>query len=185
MARVLVCYGSSEGQTAKIADHIGDVLSEASHDVVLSTAKYPPSALTSSEFAYDGVVIGASIHKGSHQGYVEEFVREYVDGLNRVPSAFFSVSLSAAKSSPEARSESDGYLREFVAETDWEPDLTHAVAGALKYSEYGFLTRFVMKRIAGTEGLDTDTDHDYEYTDWEDVETFAIEFEELVSTRAT
>ncbi|GAB7019615.1 flavodoxin domain-containing protein [Halostagnicola bangensis] len=185
MARVLVCYGSSEGQTAKIADHIGDVLSEAGHDVVLSTAKYPPSALTSSEFAYDGVVIGASIHKGSHQGYVEEFVREYVDGLNRVPSAFFSVTLASAQSDPDAQSEAEQYLREFLEDTRWDPDLTHPVAGALKYSEYGFLTRFVMKRIASREGLDTDTDHDYEYTDWEDVETFAIEFEELVSARAT
>ncbi len=184
MARILVCYGTDEGQTAKIAERIGDRLSEAGHDIVLSSAKYPPRAFTSDDSQYDGAVVGASIHKGNHQGYVTEFVREYADELNRVPSALFSVSLAAAKSSPKARFESSEYLRELLEETDWEPDSTHAVAGALRYSEYGFLTRFVMKRIAGSEGLDTDTDHDYEYTNWDDIDAFAAEFEELVSARA-
>lgn len=183
MSRIVVIYGSSEGQTAKIAERIGDVLSRAGHDVVLSTAKYPPHVLSADGYGYDGIVVGASIHRGSHQGYVTEFVREYADELDRLPSVFFSVSLAAARDDPEAQSTVEQYLQSFLEETHWEPDLTYSVAGALKYSEYGFLTRFVMKHIAGRESLDTDTDHDYEYTDWAGVESFATQFEELVSTR--
>ena len=50
------------------------------------------------------------------------------------------------------------------------------VAGALVYSRYNWLTRWMMRRIARKEGGDTDTARDYEYTDWDalrrDVEIF-------------
>jgi menaquinone-dependent protoporphyrinogen oxidase len=50
------------------------------------------------------------------------------------------------------------------------------VAGALLYTQYGWLTRWFMKRIVTKAGGDTDTTRDYEYTDWNDLRTFAREF---------
>jgi len=41
------------------------------------------------------------------------------------------------------------------------------VAGALSYTKYNFLVRFVMKRIAKAQGASTDTSRDHELTDWE------------------
>jgi len=50
------------------------------------------------------------------------------------------------------------------------------VAGALKYTQYDFFTRLLMKRIAKKEGRTTDTSRDYEYTDWNAVRQFVKEF---------
>lgn len=180
MATVLVSYGSSEGQTAAIAERIGDVLDEEGVDVTVVNANHPPANLDPGR--YDGVVVGASIHAGRHQRSVETFVSTHRETLNRLPSAFVSVSLSAASADPGTREDAEGLLEAFLEETGWEPDLTRAVAGALKYSEYGLLKRFVMKRIAGKERGDTDTSRDYEYTDWDELEAFALEFADLLES---
>ena len=55
------------------------------------------------------------------------------------------------------------------------------MAGALPYTRYNFLVRFVMRRISKAEGGDTDTSRDYEYTDWAAVDRFAVEFVEDVT----
>ena len=178
MAQALVAYGTSEGQTAAIAERIGDVLASAGHDATLVHAKHPPADLESTD--YDGAIVGASIHIGSHQGYVGDFVRDHLEALNRRPSAFFSVSLTAAHEDPAEREPARELLEGFLAKTGWEPDRTLPVAGALKYSEYGLLKRVVMRRIAGNAGGGTDTSRDYEYTDWEELEAFAREFASLL-----
>ena len=54
----------------------------------------------------------------------------------------------------------------FLTRTGWKPTVSAPVAGALRYSEYNFLIRLVMRGICRAEGLDTDTSRDYEYTDW-------------------
>jgi len=49
--------------------------------------------------------------------------------------------------------------------------------GALLYTKYGFVKRRLMTKIARDKGtLDTDTSHDYVYTDRESVKHFAEEF---------
>ncbi|WP_380674936.1 flavodoxin domain-containing protein [Salinigranum sp. GCM10025319] len=174
MTRVALVYGTTEGQTATIAERIAAVLGDAGHDPTLVHADHLPAGFDVNE--YDAVIVGASIHYGRHQSSVARFVRDHVDALGGMPSAFFSVSLTAADESDEARATARSLLEGFLAETGWEPDATLVVAGALKYSEYGLLTRFVMKRIARKHGEITDTSRDYEYTDWDDVERFATEF---------
>jgi menaquinone-dependent protoporphyrinogen oxidase len=182
MAQVLCCYGTSEGQTASIAERMGDVIDGEGHGVTLVHLSHPPDGLDPG--AYDGVIVGASIHGGSHQRYVTRFVRDHVETLNRRPSAFFSVSLTAAHEDSEARAPATDLLEDFLDETGWNPDGTLTVAGALKYSEYGLLKRFVMRRIAGRASGDTDTSRDYEYTDWDDVDAFAREFTTLLRADA-
>ena len=179
MTRVLVAFGSSEGQTATIAERVGDILESEGHEPVLVHLKHPPEGLDVA--AYDGVIVGASIHAGSHQGYVTEFVRENLEALNRQPSAFFSVSLTAAHADPAEREPARELLEGFLEETNWEPDATLTVAGAIKYSEYGLVKRFVMRRITRKASGDTDTSRDYEYTDWDEVEAFALEFSSAIS----
>jgi len=47
------------------------------------------------------------------------------------------------------------------------------IAGALKYTQYNFFIKWVMKGIARKEGGSTDTSRDHEYTDWEQVTAYA------------
>ena len=63
----------------------------------------------------------------------------------------------------------------FLGDTGWHPCRTHAVAGALVYSKYNFVMRYIMRRIARRAGGDTDTSKDYVYTDWKRLDEFVDE----------
>jgi menaquinone-dependent protoporphyrinogen oxidase len=64
-------------------------------------------------------------------------------------------------------------VERFVEKCGWRPARIELIAGALQYSKYNFLIRYVMRRITKKEGGDTDTSRDYEYTDWAAVDRFA------------
>jgi menaquinone-dependent protoporphyrinogen oxidase len=93
--------------------------------------------------------------------------------LNGHPSAFFSVSLAAAAASPDERAAAAQLARAFSSAGGWHPDETVCVAGRLAYTQYGVLTRFLMKRIARRHGAPTDTSRDHEFTNWQDVTRLA------------
>ena len=123
---------------------------------------------------YSAAILAASVHLGRHEREMVAFVKRHREALDRLPSAFLSVSLSAAgtqdpTTSPQKREEAtaavDGMLATFFEETGWHPARTSAVAGALAYTQYGLLIRFVMKRIARAAGVSTDTSQDHVFTD--------------------
>lgn len=124
------------------------------------------------------MIIAASLHRGRHQAAAERFVRRNLAALQRLPAAFFSVSLSAAGKTARHRLDAQRCAAEFLPRTGWKPALTRPVAGALAYSRYGPVTRAVMRFMAWREGAETDTSRDYECTDWErlrrDLELFLL-----------
>ena len=61
----------------------------------------------------------------------------------------------------------------FTADTGWTPARIATVAGRLAYTQYNWLVRLMMRRIARKEGGATDTSRDHEYTDWAQVERLA------------
>jgi len=172
--RILIAFGSTDGQTARIAEYLAQVIRAQGYeadpvDVRRSDAASPES--------YDGVIVGASVHLGKHQRWVRDYVREHRAVLERVPSAFFSVSLAAQDDRRASRQEVARYLAEFARETGWRPRRVAVFAGALLYTSYGFFTRWMMRRIARSKGSpDLDTSRDYVYTDWPSVKRFAQEF---------
>ncbi|QPV62718.1 protoporphyrinogen oxidase [Halosimplex litoreum] len=181
MGSFLVCYGSSEGQTAKIADRIAARLRDRDHEATAVDAgaletDYPLGG-------FDAVVVGSSIHVGSHQASVRSFVEANAEALAALPTAFFQVSLSSVADDPEWRAEAARYVEEFLEDTGFQPDRIARFGGALRYSKYGFLKRLVMKRSAREATGDTDTSRDYEYTDWAEVEGFTDDFAAFVERR--
>jgi len=177
--RVLIVYASTHGQTEKIAARIGDVLSDAGLGVTMVRASEVPRSLPVIAFA--AVVVGASVHFNRHQRAVERFVRDNAAALDRVPSAFFSVSGTAAGTSPEEQAAAARYVERFVAECGWHPSRSIAVAGAVRYTRYNPLLRWVMRRISAKVGRSTDTSCDHEYTDWLQVQRFAESIAALVA----
>lgn len=178
MATISICYGTTDGQTAEVADFIAGVVADLGHRaVVIDLAEPTDDALA----GVDAVLIGASIHVNKHPGYVVDFVRANRETLRRLPSAFFSVSLSAHGDPAHA----NAYIAEFCADTDWLPNGSLAVAGALRYTSYGLLKRRLMRQIAKDKGLATDTGSDVVYTDWAAVRAFTEQFvAETVSVRS-
>ena len=110
MPTILVPYGTTEGLTAKISEFVADVIRGHGHEAIVVDIK--DSGAPKSD-AYDAVIVGAPIHMGKHEDYVLDYVRENRDALERLPAAFFSVSM-AAHDNPE---EAEGYIEEFVRET--------------------------------------------------------------------
>ena len=178
MMRVLIPYGTTEGLTARISDYVAEVI--RGHGYEADTVDIKGSGDSELD-GYDAVIVGASIHMGKHEDYVKDFVRENRDALERLPSAFFSVSM-AAHDNPE---EAEGYIEEFVRKTGWRPARVGLFGGALLYTHYGFIKRHLMKKIARDKGNpDTDTSRDYVYTEWDGVKLFVEEFLEKMLPEA-
>ncbi|HEX6996288.1 MAG TPA: menaquinone-dependent protoporphyrinogen IX dehydrogenase [Gammaproteobacteria bacterium] len=173
MTKLLIVYGTTEGQTAKIAHHVADAARRLGHDV---TIRHAPEVRDGEVEAHDCVIVGASLHEGRYQRAVRDFIERHGDALAARRGAFFSVSLAAASRDPRERAEPLRLAEEFTRGAGWAPARIASFAGALKYTRYGWLKRMLMKHIARQEGGDTDTSRDFEYTDWGDVDRFAEAF---------
>lgn len=173
MARSLIAYDTTEGQTRKIAQYIGDGVRSAGHDAQVLDIRRPPSGFSLEGF--DAILIGASIHLGKHSRHLSAFVRRHKARLVAMPTAFFSVSLSAAGNEKQ-KADAERCLNEFLQQMDWSPTIKATFAGGLMYREYGFLKRWMMKRIARDAGKDTDPSKNHEYTDWQAVDGFVRAF---------
>ncbi|MBI1334711.1 MAG: protoporphyrinogen oxidase [Armatimonadetes bacterium] len=170
MANILFVYGTTEGHTRTIAQRMGGYIRSQDHvvDVVDSADVRENLDLTK----YDAFVLAGSLHQGFHQRPLAHFIKHHLDQLTKKPSVFLSVSLTAVHKDREHQEEVQKCIKRFLAETGWEPTKTRPVEGALKYIEYDWFKRMIMKSIAKKEGGDTDTSHDHEYTDWEGLEVF-------------
>jgi len=170
--RVLIIFGTSYGQTKKIAVRIGATLQRRGYTVELCNAA--TERLTLPLEQYTAVVVGCSIIAKGHQPPIERFVRENASTLNRVPSAFFQVSASAGSKDERGRMAAQRLLEEFVRTHEWTPILSASIAGAINFTRYNFLLRWYMKRASAKHGGTTDTSRDHEYTDWAQVDRFAL-----------
>ena len=99
-------------------------------------------------------------------------MRGHARALNGVPSAFFSVCLTAADDTEESHRATREYIDVFLDDTGWIPRATVSFAGALQYREYDFVTRLVMRVLMRRGDHPTDVTEDYDYTDWDAVDTF-------------
>jgi len=177
--KTAILYATREGQTRRIAGRIATDLRAAGHDVdVIDLAAGRRIDLSE----YGSVCVASSVHLGKHERAAVAFVEDHRGELERLSAAFVSVSLSQRGVEDLTRSESERrqsaadvrrVIDDFVKETSWTPACVFPVAGALVYTRYNFLLRFVMKRIAKKAGGPTDTTRDHELTDWAAVDSFA------------
>jgi menaquinone-dependent protoporphyrinogen oxidase len=176
--QILIVYGSAYGQTAKIAARINDSLSAGGLNVILVNAD---NARSVDLAGIDGVIVGSSVITGRHRKSIKRFIESHLETLNRLPSAFFSVSGSAGSADAVSQWRARTVMEQFLKASGWSPDLMTTVGGALAYTQYSPLIRWIMKRIARTEGGPTDTTRDHEMTDWAHVEDFAQQFARLAA----
>jgi menaquinone-dependent protoporphyrinogen oxidase len=175
MANVLVAFASHDGQTQKVAERIATVLLIRRHEVELvdlgRTASGPVDLSR-----FQAVLVGSPIRAQGYLRPVVRFVRTHRTQLDRLPTLFFSVGLAVLSKIGDGRAQTMRIVEKLVAETGWHPGRIELVAGALKYTRYNFLVRFVMRRISRKERGDTDTSRDHECTDWAAIDRFAVEF---------
>jgi menaquinone-dependent protoporphyrinogen oxidase len=175
MARVLIAYGTRQGKAAEIAQRVAERIREAGHDVTTLDLRTRPEP---SPMQYDAVIVGASAHPRGFEREVRRWVARRREELAARPNAFFAVSLTAAGREVKHDLRGQGLVNQFTESTGWLPDRVEMFAGALVYSRYNPLLRWVMKLIVRKQehGRYTDTSRDYDFTDYEQVDAFAREF---------
>lgn len=171
---VAIVYASTHGHTGKIAARLAETLCAEGLEVEVAELGEEAERLIAH---CDAALVAGSVHRGSHQPELVEFVRRHRHALQDVPSGFVSVSLTAAEDDDEElRAETRRMVDEFVEDTGWTPDCTASVAGAFQFSKYSPFERLVMRLIARRHGTEVDAWKDLELTDWNAVERFAREF---------
>ena len=91
--KVLIVYGTTEGHTHDLCGFIGEQLRGAGHTPTI--CKAGPGSQPDPE-PFDAIVLAASLHLGRYQAGLTHYARANHATLNAKPSAFVSVSLSAA-----------------------------------------------------------------------------------------
>jgi menaquinone-dependent protoporphyrinogen oxidase len=175
-------YATREGHTRRIAEHIASALRAKHVDVDVYDVNLLATPIDWSRYVTAGVA--ASVHVGHHEPEMIAFVRRQREDLARLGAVFLSVTLSEAGAEDrlapkdrreQAAADAQRMIDVFIEETGWRPARALPVAGALAYSHYNFIVRFVMKRIARKAGAPTDTSRDYEFTDWARLDQFIDE----------
>jgi menaquinone-dependent protoporphyrinogen oxidase len=183
MKPVLILYATREGHTQLVANHVAETLHGRNLPTVTMCAKDATKELKVGD--YSAALLAASVHVGKHEPELVDFVIQHRADLERLPTAFISVSMSEAgaedlQASNERRLEAADNVQHtidrFCRQTGWRPERIKPVAGALLYTQYGVLTRLVMKFISKRAGGPTDTSRDYDFTNWKALARFAEEF---------
>lgn len=180
MWRVLIVFGTEEGQTEKITNIICTELVKRGHTVdIFNSETIPEDVLPQN---YDGFIGGASVHISGYPYSFKKWIARHSSALNSLPSAFFSVCLGVLQKDENVQREEVEIMDNFFSESKWTPTSSTIFAGALKYTKYNWFLKRIMRRIAGRAGGGTDIQRDYEYTDWEKVKEFAYNCHHLFSS---
>jgi menaquinone-dependent protoporphyrinogen oxidase len=173
MQPVLVIYATRHGYTRHIALRAAADLKSLQHSFELVDAAHIPKDFSLA--GHSAAIVAASLHLGKYEDEMAQFVKHNLAVLQQLPSVFISVSLEERiaedpAATPARRAQAEANVNRsvhgFLAETGWRPTQIAVVAGALMYSKYDFVTRFIMRLISKHAGAPVDTTRDYEFTNW-------------------
>jgi menaquinone-dependent protoporphyrinogen oxidase len=165
MHQNLIIYSSTDGQTIKICKRIMSIIGDCK---IVSIDEAKNENLSK----YGKVIVGASIRYGKHKPELYEYISENCDHLIDTNASFFSVNVVARK--PEKNTPlTNPYVQKFLSISKWHPSLIGVFAGKIDYPRYGVLDKFMIRLIMWITKGPTDTKNVYEFTNWDDVDSFA------------
>lgn len=174
MLRFAVAFSSQEGQTERIAHHVAREIENRGAVARLVNVQDPEDCAQVGD--YDAAIIAGPVHMGAHGAPLTAFIAKHAERLNQVHSAFLSVSLAAASDDPAERKGAEAAAETLCQETDWRPDTTLLVAGAVHDRQTGFFKRLVLHAILRRKGVALNPSGDTEFTDWETLDAFVRDF---------
>lgn len=209
MRPVLIAYASTEGHGAEIARHLQknvesqgkqallvDVKSELAQ---ISQVMFGPeqeqetsgesseentnAQSTEQEPLFFGAIVVGSIHFGDYDTELFGFAKRFGRLLSTQPSAFLSVSLSAASDDMSSRMSVDATAHTLLLETDWLPSKLLHVAGAVKEKELNFFKRGALQAVLRAKGIKPDPSGTTVFTDWAELDNFLQDFLALASEK--
>ncbi len=167
--KALLLTSSTDGQTEKIMRVLAAEMLTDAYDIKNI------HAINENDIdweAYDKVVIGASIRYGHYHKKLYGFIARHYGQLNQKQAYFFGVNLVARKSAKNTP-ETNSYTRKFLNKIAWKPKKSAVFAGACRWSQYNFWQTKIIQLIMLITKGPTDTSQDIEFTDWDNVRSFA------------
>ena len=164
-SKLLILYSTVDGHTKDICNYIYKKLKrrkKVSIIAVEDSANYDLSD-------FEEIVIGASVRYGYHRKNVYQFIKQNIEKLEKVKTAFFSLNLTARK--PEKSTpETNPYVIKFLKKVKWEPTVKEVFAGRLDYPSLDTLNKFAILFIMFITNGPKNTSKTYELTDWKKVD---------------
>lgn len=170
MTKIIIIYSTTDGHTRKICTRLQQVFEDQNIHVSLVSI-HDTSTIDLNLF--DKIVVGASIRYGKHDARVYEFIETNTHILRTKPNAFFSVNLVARKPDKN-QPQTNPYVKKFLTQIPWKPQKLAVFAGKLDYQKYHFWDRNIIRLIMWITRGPTDLNTKLEYTDWSEVEAFAL-----------
>lgn len=178
VTKIAIVYSSKHGHVRAIAERLTEIAALRRVECSVTDVRLAGDVLASC----DAAILAGSVHFDRHARSLRRFVRRQLAWLSEHPTAFLSVSGSAA--SLEGAVKAGGYIDDFLRITGWQPDMSLSAAGAVLYTKYGPLTRLMMKFASRTAGRETDTSRDVVYTNWMAVDDFMHRFVDILERHA-
>tara|TARA_B100000674_G_scaffold132482_1_gene102286 strand:+ start:403 stop:930 length:528 start_codon:yes stop_codon:yes gene_type:complete len=170
----IIVYSSTDGHTKKICEVIKNNLKHKESINITPLNE----AFRIDLNKYDQIIIGASIRYGKHSSNIYKFIKVNKDILEKKKSAFFSVNVVARK--PEKNTpQTNPYIKKFLKKTNWKPNKIGVFAGKIDYPNLNFLNKNIIRLIMYMTSGPTDIKNSYEFTNWQNVKSFAKEFDDL------
>ncbi|MDR5654041.1 flavodoxin domain-containing protein [Ruixingdingia sedimenti] len=161
--KFVIVYGTTEGQTRRIARFCADRLADAGHAVELLPAAEAGDLELS---RFDGAVLAGSLHIGAFQKELAAFATARAAALRAMPTLFLAVSLAAAGQDAGDWAGLRACVERFSAASGWVPGQVAHVAGAFRFTQYDFFRTWAMRWIASEKGVAVTAGADTEFTDW-------------------
>jgi menaquinone-dependent protoporphyrinogen oxidase len=168
--KTLLLFSSRYGQTEKITRFLAQQLQNAGFEVDLRSTDGPlPQVL----FQYNAIVLASSVYRGRFSQALVQWAERQDHLPLAIPTYTVLVHLNAADKHPEARPAEKQMMDAFEKALGCKSVMRGHFAGALNYTRYNFIVRWMMKKISKRFGGPLDTSQDHELTDWGEVQKFA------------
>ncbi len=165
LSKILVIYSSLHGSTKQIAEFISGKLRKTGITAEVASIR------ENIDFSlYEGVIMGAPIHRGKWMEEAVDFVNNHRNDLMTLHFACFYTCMSKAKHPPtvESLKELSSYQNSM---TELFPELPSSnigiFAGALYYDKCSFLIKLVLWFIMRKNNLE-----EGDYRDWQAIESW-------------
>ncbi len=169
--KTLILYSTTDGQTVSICEKLKSIINPSAEVDIFSI--YNSKNLKLND--YSQVIIGASIRYGKHKSELYEFIKSHKNELENIKNGFFSVNVVARKKNKNSP-QTNPYVQKFLKISSWSPQNIAVFAGKLDYPRYRFIDKQMIRFIMFLTKGPTDTKGVFEFTDWNNVEKFALNF---------
>ncbi|MBT1446266.1 menaquinone-dependent protoporphyrinogen IX dehydrogenase [Shewanella sp. JM162201] len=169
--KTLILYSTVDGQTLRICERIKTHCESAGEQVTVADISAADGLLGEA----DKVLVGASIRYGKHRPALFEFAAKHQQVLAGKINAFFTVNVVARKSEKNTP-QTNPYMKKFLQLSAWQPQQLGVFAGKIDYPRYGLFDRSMIRFIMWMTKGPTDVTGNFEFTDWDKVDSFGADF---------